>query len=289
MTSAQNEQGKRPPQQQSQQPGREQAMQPPPLVIRESYRGSGKLTGRVALISGGDSGIGRAVAVHFAREGAQVAIIYLNEDADAQQTRQMVEQEGGQCLLLKGDCGVAEHCRRASAQVIERYGKLDILVNNAGEQHQAYDLEAISEAQLRRTFNTNIFGYFFLTQAALPHLQEGAAIINTSSVTAFRGNKRLMDYAATKGAIQSFTFSLAQALAERQIRVNGVAPGPIWTPLIPASFSPEQTQHHGESTLMKRAGQPAEVAPAYVFLASEDASYITGQFIHINGGGFISA
>jgi len=279
----------RPAQAQGAQPGREGAMRPEPLAIRDSYRGSEKLLDKIALISGGDSGIGRSVALHFAREGADIAIIYLNEDEDARTTQSLVEQEGRRCLVIQGDCGIAAHCRRAVEQVIDNWGRLDILVNNAGEQHTAAELTDISEQQLRRTFNTNIFGYFFLTQAALPRLAEGAVIVNTSSVTAFRGSKHLMDYAATKGAIQSFTFSLAEALAERKIRVNGVAPGPIWTPLIPSSFTPEEVEHFGEKTLMKRAGEPAEVGPAYVFLASSDASYMTGQFIHINGGGYISA
>jgi NAD(P)-dependent dehydrogenase (short-subunit alcohol dehydrogenase family) len=284
----QQQQQRRPPQQQSEQPGSEHEMEPPPLSIRDGYRGSGKLDAKVAIISGGDSGIGRAVALHFAREGADIGIIYLDEDEDAREAQQLVQREGRRCLLLKGDCAAKAFCTDAVKKTLAEFGHLDILVNNAGEQHTAAAVEDISEAQLRRSFATNIFGYFYLTQAALPYLSEGAAIINTGSVTGFRGSKRLVDYAATKGAIQAFTFSLAQALAERGIRVNGVAPGPIWTPLIPASFSPEETREHGKNTLMKRAGQPAELGPAYVLLASADGSYITGQFIHVNGGGFMA-
>jgi NAD(P)-dependent dehydrogenase (short-subunit alcohol dehydrogenase family) len=278
-----------PPQHQSRQPGEQQPMHPQPQSIRESYRGSGKLNGKVALISGGDSGIGRAVALHFAREGADIAIIYLNEDRDANETSTLVEKEGRRCLPIRGDCGKMEFCEHAVQRVLAHFKHLDILVNNAAEQHPQDGLEKISQEQLLRTFQTNIFGYFFLTQAALPHLGEGAVIINTGSVTAFRGNKELIDYASTKGAIQAFTFSLAASLASKKIRVNGVAPGPIWTPLIPSTFSAEETAQFGGNTLMKRAGQPSEVAPAYVLLASEDGSYITGQFIHINGGGFIAA
>lgn len=285
---AQTLQNERPPQHQARQPGRETQMDPEPLVMREQYRGSGKLNGKVALITGGDSGIGRSVAVHFAREGADVAIIYLEESADAQETRRMVRDEGRRCLLLEGNCRSANFCRTAVAEVVSVLGKLNILVNNAAEQHVRQNLEDIDDEQLRATFETNIFPYFYITKAALEHLQQGDAIVNTGSITSFHGSAILMDYAATKGAIQAFTFSLAQSLAERGIRVNGVAPGPIWTPLIPATFPPENVETFGQNTLMKRAGQPAEVAPAYVFLASEDASFITGQFIHINGGSFIA-
>lgn len=274
---------------QHQQPGSEMAMQPKPVAIRDYYRGSDKLKGKVALISGGDSGIGRAVALHFAREGADISILYLEEDADADETRRAIEQEGRRCLLNRGDYRSADFCRAVVDRTIDEFGRLDVLVNNAGEQHPSDDIGKITQKQLYDTFETNIFGFFYLTQAALKYLKAGAAIINTSSVTAFRGSKKLIDYASTKGAIQSFTFSLAQALAEDNIRVNGVAPGPIWTPLIPSTFSAEQLEKFGKNTLMARPGQPAEVAPAYVFLASEDASYITGQFIHVNGGGFIAA
>ncbi|HSB96199.1 MAG TPA: SDR family oxidoreductase [Spongiibacteraceae bacterium] len=276
-------------QKQDTQPGREAQMQPQPLSIRESYRGSGKLKGKVAFISGGDSGIGRSVALHFAREGAQIGIFYLEEDEDAKETQRLVEREGRRCLLYRGDVRSAPACRAAIEAVLAEFGQLDVLVNNAGEQHTAAELEDISIEQLHRTFETNLFGYFYMTQAALPHLHAGAVIINTGSVTAFRGSKRLIDYASTKGAIQSFTFSLAESLGEKRIRVNGVAPGPVWTPLIAATFSAEEIEKFGTDTLLKRAAQPAEIGPAYVFLASEDASYITGQFIHINGGAFIAA
>ena len=278
-----------PPQHQERQPGRQAEMTPQPLTIRDNYKGSGKLKNKVAFISGADSGIGRAVAVHFAREGADVAIGYLEESEDAQETLRLVNQEGKSGLLVPGDCRSREFCREAIKHTLGAFGRLDILVNNLAVQYIEDEFENIDEAQLREVFETNIFAYMFLTQAALPYLPEGGVILNTSSVTAFRGHRKLMDYSATKGAIQSLTFSLAQSLAERRIRVNGVAPGPIWTPLIPASFSAEETAEFGSNTLMKRAGQPAEVAPAYVFLASEDASYITGQFIHVNGGSFIAA
>lgn len=277
-----------PPQKQKRQPGKERQMHPAPVIIGERYLGSGKLRGKTALISGGDSGIGRAVAVHYAREGANVAIIYLEEDTDAKDTIAMVEKEGAECLLLRGDVGNEKFCRRAVKKVVERFGALDILVNNAAEQHPADDVREIDAKQLEATFRTNIFGYMFLAQAALEHLPKGGAVINTGSVTGFRGSKHLIDYAATKGAIQAFTYSLAQQVADRNIRVNGVAPGPVWTPLIPASFSAEKVAKFGKDTPMKRPAQPSEIAPAYVFLASDDASYITGHFIHINGGGYMS-
>jgi NAD(P)-dependent dehydrogenase (short-subunit alcohol dehydrogenase family) len=276
-----------PPQKQARQPGRESQMTPEPVSIREDYRGSGKLEGRVALISGGDSGIGRAVALHFAREGAAVAIIYLNETGDARETQRLVEEEGAECLLLQGDVGDPAFCQRAVAQTVERLGALHILVNNAAQQFPEEDAQGISEEQLEKTFRVNVFGYMFLTQAALDHLGERGCIINTGSITGVRGNRKLVDYSATKGAIQAMTYSLAQQLIERGIRVNGVAPGPVWTPLIPASFSKEDVAKFGADNPMKRPAQPAEVAPAYVFLASEDASYINGQFIHVNGGSYM--
>ncbi|MEI2431172.1 SDR family oxidoreductase [Lysobacter yananisis] len=278
-----------PPQAQDQQPGQQSQMVPPPLSIRESYRGSGRLRGKVALISGGDSGIGRAVAQHFAREGAKVAIAYLNEDEDAERTRELVIAEDSDCMLIRGDLGDPARCREAVAKTVGAFGRLDILVNNAGEQHEVDEPEQLTPEQVERTFRTNIFAYIHLATAALEHLPKGGSIINTGSVTGVRGHEKLIDYAATKGAIHAFTFSLAQAVAERGIRVNAVAPGPIWTPLIPASFSPDEVAQFGKSTLMKRPGQPAEVAPAYVYLASEEASFVTGQTIHINGGGHISA
>lgn len=275
-----------PPQHQEHQPGRQQPMQPQPLSIRDDYRGAEKLKGKTALITGGDSGIGRAVAVHFAREGANVALVYLEENDDARETQRLVEKEGRKALLLSGDCGSKTFCLAAVKETIQQFGALHILVNNAAEQHMQTKLEDISEQQLRDTFGTNIFGYFFMTQAALPHLEKGSAIINTGSVTSFKGNPVLIDYSATKGAIQAFTVSLAKSLGERGIRVNEVAPGPIWTPLIPASFPEDKVAEFGSDTLLKRAGQPAELGPVYVLLASEDSSYITGQIFHVNGGGY---
>jgi NAD(P)-dependent dehydrogenase (short-subunit alcohol dehydrogenase family) len=276
-----------PEQKQRQQPGRQTQMTPEPISIRDDYRGSGKLQGRVALISGGDSGIGRAVAIHFAREGAAVAIIYLEEDDDARQTRDLVAAEGGECLLIEGDVADEAFCRRAVQRTMERFGSLDVLVNNAAQQFPVEEPTQISAEQLDHTFRVNVFGYMFLAQAALEHMGEGACIINSGSITGFRGNKKLVDYSATKGAIRALTYSLAQRLIERGIRVNGVAPGPVWTPLIPASFSKEEVAKFGADTPMKRPAQPSEVAPAYVFLACEDASYINGQFIHVNGGSYM--
>jgi NAD(P)-dependent dehydrogenase (short-subunit alcohol dehydrogenase family) len=259
-------------------------MRPPPEAIRDDYRGSGKLVGKVAIITGGDSGIGRAVAVAFAREGADVAVVYLNEHDDARETARLVEECRRKCLLIAGDIGREAFCRKAVNTAVRKLGRLDILVNNAAEQHEAKKLTEISESQLVRTFRTNIFSYFFMAKAALPHLGENGCIINTTSVTAYRGSPALVDYAATKGAIVTFTRSLAMQLVERGIRVNGVAPGPIWTPLIPASFPPQKVANFGSDVPMGRAGEPSEVAPAFVFLASADASYITGQVLHPNGG-----
>ncbi|KEF34053.1 short-chain dehydrogenase [Deinococcus sp. RL] len=266
------------------QPGSEAEMSLAPVVIREGYRGSGKLEGKVALISGGDSGIGRAVAVHFAREGADVAILYLNEHQDAQDTASMVQAEGRRAFVIAGDIGDPEFCRQAVERTVKELGGLDILVNNAAEQTPQDSITDITPQQLERTFRTNIFGMFYLTQAAMPHLREGASIINTTSVTAYKGSPQLLDYSSTKGAIVAFTRSLSQNLAEKKIRVNGVAPGPIWTPLIPATFDKERVAEHGQNVPLERPGQPAEVAPAYVFLASEDSSYISGQVLHPNGG-----
>ncbi|GAB3095044.1 SDR family oxidoreductase [Lysobacter terrae] len=268
-------------------PGKQGPMRPQPETIREGYRGSGKLAGKVALISGGDSGIGRAVAVHFAREGADVAIIYLSEDADAAQTKAMIEKEGRRCLLIRGNLRDEGFCQSAIDETVRTLGQLRILVNNAADQVSKDKPEEISSEQLRLTFENNFYPYFYLVKHALEHLEDGGIIINTGSVTSFRGSKHLIDYASTKGAIETFTYSLAQNLIDRGIRVNGVAPGPIWTPLITSSMDKEMQQKFGRDTPMKRPGQPSEVAPAYVYLACDDSSYVTGQFIHINGGGFI--
>jgi len=277
-----------PAQRQTRQPGKQPLMNPEPEVIGKHYLGSRKLRGKVALISGGDSGIGRSIAVHFAREGANIAIIYLEENEDARATTALLDQEGAESLLIRGDVGDPQFCKQAVKKTVERFGTLDILINNAAEQHTADCIDEIDSKQLEATFRTNIFGYVYLAQAALKHLPKGGAIVNTGSVTGVRGSKHLLDYAATKGAIQAFTYSLAQQLVDKQIRVNGVAPGPVWTPLIPASFSPKEVAEFGKNTPMKRPAQPSEIAPAYVFLASEDASYMTGQFIHINGGSYMS-
>jgi NAD(P)-dependent dehydrogenase (short-subunit alcohol dehydrogenase family) len=259
-------------------------MTPRPRAEDHTYRGSGKLENKVALITGGDSGIGRAVAIAFAKEGADVAIAYLNEHGDAQETRALVEKEGRRCLAIAGDVGDERFCRRVVQETVRELGRLDILVNNAAEQHPQESLEQITSEQLERTFRTNMFSYFYMAKAALSHLREGSAIINTASVTAYRGSAHLLDYAATKGAIVAFTRSLAKALVGRGIRVNGVAPGPIWTPLIPATFPAERVASFGADVPMQRAGQPEEVAPSYVFLASDDASYMAGQVLHPNGG-----
>ncbi|WP_217611745.1 SDR family oxidoreductase [Deinococcus sp. GbtcB9] len=273
---------------QSQQPGSEAEMTLAPVVIRDGYQGSGRLRGKVALISGGDSGIGRAVAVHFAREGADVAVIYLDETEDARATLAMIEAEGQRGLLLAGDIGDHAFCKDAVRRTVERLGGLNVLVNNAAEQHPQESVEDITPEQLERTFRTNIFAMFYLVQAALSHLQAGDSVINTTSVTAYRGSPGLLDYSSTKGAIVAFTRSLSGQLAKRQIRVNAVAPGPIWTPHIPSTFDTDKVASFGQDVPLGRAGQPAEVAPAFVFLASVDASYVTGQVIHPNGGEIIN-
>ena len=273
-----------PPQHQDAQPGDQTEMHPRPVTIRENYSGSGKLEGKRAFITGGDSGIGRAVAVHFAREGADVAIAYLEEDEDANETRRLVEAEGRRCLLLPGDLSRPGAAAEAVAQAAQRLGGLDILVNNVAEQHPVEDPAQLDEAQVEQTFRTNVMTYYMATVAALEHLGEGGAIVNTSSITGSRGHKTLLDYSGTKGAINAMTAAFAQAVADRGIRVNAVAPGPVWTPLIPASFDAEKVASFGSDTLLGRPGQPAEIAPAYVYLASEDASFVTGQVLHVNGG-----
>jgi NAD(P)-dependent dehydrogenase (short-subunit alcohol dehydrogenase family) len=263
-------------------------MNPQPIHTDQNYKGSGKLDGKVALITGGDSGIGRSVAWYFAREGAHVAISYLDEHEDANKTKELVEAEGVRCILLPGDVGSSTFCKDIVSKTLSEFGKLDILVNNAAEQHPQAGLVDISDEQLERTFKTNIFSMFYLTRAALPHLKKGASIINTASITAYKGNKDLIDYSSTKGAIVSFTRSLAENIASDGIRVNGVAPGPIWTPLIPSTFSSQKVSEFGANTPLGRAGQPFELAPAYVYLASDDSSYVSGQMIHINGGTVIN-
>jgi NAD(P)-dependent dehydrogenase (short-subunit alcohol dehydrogenase family) len=248
------------------------------------FPGSGRLAGKTAIVTGGDSGIGQAVAVLFAREGENVAILYFDETEDARKCAQMVREEGGECLTIAGDVGDERFCREAVQQVIDRFGGIDVLINNAAEQHARAEITEISGEQLERTFRTNIFGYFYMTQAALPHMHQGGAIVNTTSVTAYRGSQQLLDYSSTKGAIVAFTRALAQSLVDRKIRVNGVAPGPIWTPLIPSSFDAEKVKSFGEHVPMARPGEPNEVAPCHLFLACEDSSYMTGQVLHPNGG-----
>lgn len=273
-----------PKQHQEQQPGLESEMNPMPRSTDFKYTGSNKLLNNVAIITGGDSGIGRAVSIFFAKEGADVAIVYLNEHDDAKETVRLVEQEGRQCLAIAGDIGDEAFCKQVVQKTVDQFGHLNILVNNAAEQHPQNSIEDITAQQLERTFRTNIFGMFFMTKAALPHLQPGSKIINTTSITAYQGNPTLLDYSSTKGAIVAFTRSLSQALVEKGIRVNGVAPGPIWTPLIPSTFPEDKVKTFGQQVPMQRAGQPEEVAPSYVFLASDDSSYMAGQILHPNGG-----
>ena len=278
-----------PPQHQDHQPGSEAAMQPKPQAEMKNYKGSGKLKGKVALITGGDSGIGRAAAIGFAKEGANVVIAYLDEHEDAKETQRYIEAEGRECVILAGDVGEAEFCRKMVDTTISSFGKLDILVNNAAQQYPQESIEGITEEQLLKTFRVNIFSMFFTVKAALPHLKEGARIINSTSVTAYRGSPHLLDYATTKGAIVAFTRSLSQQLIKRGILVNAVAPGPVWTPLIPSSFEPSQVEHFGEKAPMGRPGQPDEIAPSYIFLASDDASFMSGQVLHPNGGEVVNA
>ncbi|MBM7644122.1 NAD(P)-dependent dehydrogenase (short-subunit alcohol dehydrogenase family) [Scopulibacillus daqui] len=278
-----------PPQHQSKQPGLEYVMDPPPIAENPHYKGSGKLKDKVAIITGGDSGIGRAASIAFAKEGADVVIVYLCEDEDAEWTKMRIESFGRRCLLLRKDLRDPYMAYSAVKETIETFGRLNILVNNCAVQFPRKSLIDISIEQLITTFQTNIFSYFYMAKASLPYLNRGDTIINTSSVTAYEGEKHLIDYSSTKGAIVSFTRSLALSLVEKGIRVNAVAPGPIWTPLIPSSFSSEHVKTFGYNTPMKRAGQPFELAPAYVYLASEDSAYVSGQVLHVNGGTIVSS
>lgn len=278
-----------PPQHQKEQPGLEFEMNPLPIFDDPCYVGSHKLLDKVALITGGDSGIGRAVAIAFAKEGAKLAISYLYEEEDARKTKSIIESYGGQCLLLPGDLRDKNHCEQMVKTTYEHYGALDILINNAAVQFPQDHFEAISQVQLETTFSINVFPIFYVTQAALSYMKSGSTIINTASITAYEGNAKLIDYSATKGAIVAFTRSLSTALVDRGIRVNAVAPGPIWTPLIVSSFSAQEVAQFGSDTPMKRAGQPVELAPAYVYLASNDSSYVTGQVLHVNGGTIVGS
>ncbi|MGN6702873.1 MAG: SDR family oxidoreductase [Burkholderiaceae bacterium] len=277
-----------PPQHQNRQPGIESAMNPRPASTERFYRGSGKLENAVAIVTGGDSGIGRAVSIAFAKEGADVVIAYLIEDKDAAETRRLVEEAGRKCVTIAGDVGDPAFCKRVVETAMQTFNRIDVLVNNAGEQHPQQSIEDISDEQLERTFRTNIFAMFYMVRAAMPYLQKGATIVNTASVTAYRGSPKLLDYSSTKGAIVAFTRSLSINLSGRGIRVNAVAPGPIWTPLIPSTFPPEEVEKFGASVPLGRAGEPDEVATCYVFLASEDSSYMTGQVMHPNGGEVIN-
>jgi NAD(P)-dependent dehydrogenase (short-subunit alcohol dehydrogenase family) len=287
--AAMNFPNKFPPQKQDKQPGIEGQMNPAPIFEHPDYnKQAKKLDGKAAVITGGDSGIGRAVAVAFAKEGADVAIIYKDEHEDAEETKKHVEKAGKKCLLIAGDIGDEQFCIDSINKVVGSFGKIDILVNNSAEQHPQTNLEDITKEQLERTFKTNIFGAFYMTKAVLPHLKAGSSIINTTSITAFKGSQDLLDYSATKGALATLTRSLSTNLAPRNIRVNAVAPGPIWTPLIPASFQAQDVAQFGGDVPLGRAGQPVELAQAYVFLASDDSSYMTGQTIHINGGTVIN-
>lgn len=273
-----------PAQKQNKQPGKESIMIPEPIYDDPKYLGSKKLENKVALISGGDSGIGRAVAVSYAKEGADIAIVYFTERDDAMKTKELVRKYRRKCLVIPADLRKEKNAHKVVDKVINKYGKLDILVNNIAVQYPQKDLENINELQLKETFETNIYSYFYLTKASLPHLKKGSSIINTSSIVAFHGSEKLIDYSATKGAIVAFTKSLSASLIKKDIRVNDVAPGPIWTPLIPSSFDKKDVGKFGADTPMSRVGQPFEVAPAYVYLASNDSTYVTGQTLHVNGG-----
>jgi NAD(P)-dependent dehydrogenase (short-subunit alcohol dehydrogenase family) len=277
-----------PPQHQERQPGRECEMTPAPDFMPR-FPGAGRLAGKVCVVTGGDSGIGRAVAVLFAREGAKLAVLYLDEDGDASDTAAMCTAEGADCLTLAFDAGRRDACFDAVEKIVARFGRIDVLVNNCGEQHGVDRPEDIDEATMRRTVDTNLFSYVFMTQAALPHMGEGASVVNTASVSGYRGSVFLIDYAASKGGVVSLTRSLARALAKRGIRVNGVAPGPVWTPLIPASYDASEIPDFGRNTALGRPGQPYEIAPCYLLLASADGSYMTGQILHPNGGEIVGA
>nr|WP_258535706.1 SDR family oxidoreductase [Bacillus sp. 03113] len=277
-----------PPQHQNRQPGLENLMNPKPISVDIHYKGTGKLMNKVAIITGGDSGIGKSVALYFAKEGADIVNVYLDEHSDAEETKGLVEAEGRKCLLIAGDIGSETFCIDIANKTINQFGKIDILVNNAAEQHPQESLLQITAEQLERTFRTNIFSFFYLTKAVLPHFSLGSSIINTASITAYEGNEQLIDYSSTKGAIVSFTRSLAKSLAKDGIRVNGVAPGPIWTPLIPSTFDQTKVSTFGIDTPLGRAGQPYELAPSYVYLASDDSSYVSGQILHINGGKIVN-
>ena len=280
-----------PAQSQDRQPALESEMTPKPQYDRESYQGSDKLKGKVALITGGDSGIGRSVAVLYAKEGADVAIVYLDEHNDAKKTQELVEAEGHKCILIPGDISSEQFCHEAVQKTVDELGQLDILVNNAAEQHMenAETLEDIDSARLGSIFSTNIFSMFYFCKAAIPHLKEGSSIINTTSINAYKGHASLLSYSTTKGAILAFTRSLSQSLLKKGIRVNGVAPGPIWTPFIPDAFEAEKVEGFGKQVPMKRPGQPVEVATSFVFLASDDSSYFAGQVLHPNGGAVVGA
>ena len=277
-----------PAQHQDKQPGVESLMNPKPVFEDSSYKGSGKLQGKTAIITGGDSGIGKAAAIAFAKEGAHVAIAYLDEHEDANETKRLVERHGVKCLLLAGDLGQEEHANYVVEETVKQLGGLHIVVNNIAQQYPQQRLEDITAEQWERTFRMNIFSYFYVTKAALSHLKEGDCIINTASVVAYEGNEQLLDYAATKGAIVAFTRSLAKSLVKRGIRVNGVAPGPIWTPLIPSTFDSQQVAEFGSNVPMGRPGQPWELAASYVYLASNDSTYVTGQMLHVNGGASVN-
>lgn len=278
----------KPAQSQKKQPGLEYKMNPLPEYVQKGYKGSGLLKDKTAIITGGDSGIGKAVAILFAEEGADIVISYLNEDKDAEFTKSEIEKRGRKALLIKGDVSESKHCKTIVSKAVNEFGKVDVLVNNAAIQFPKENLEDISDEQLQKTFATNIFSFFYLTREALPHMGKGSTIINSSSVTAYRGSNHLLDYSSTKGAIVSFTRSLSENLAPKGIRVNGVAPGPIWTPLIPATFSKEKVDEFGQDVPLGRPGETFEVAPCYLFLASHLSSYMTGQFLHPNGGEIIN-